>query len=133
MLSLLPQIMFLAPAGTTLLRLAAAFCFGYMAWYFWQKKDALQAVAIPIIGHMRYWMILVSIAVTALSALLLLLGARTQVVAIVGTLICLKHLFYFRRYRDILPFERSTYWLLLCICLMLVVTGAGAFAFDLPL
>ena len=133
MLSLFPQILFLAPAGTMLLRVAAAICFGYMAWYFWQERDRFNELSAPIVGHIRPWMVVVGDVVVALVAVLLLIGAYTQGVAILGAISVLKQIVFYGTYKDVYPFSRSTYWLLLCICLMLVVTGAGAFAFDLPL
>jgi len=134
MLSLFPQILFLAPAGITLLRVAAALCFVYMLWFFWQEKERMSEMhGVPVVGHLHSWMILFGEIVIGIIAILLLVGAWTQGVAILAALVVLKQLIFFRRYHGIFPFARSTYWLLLCICLMLVVTGAGAFAFDLPL
>jgi hypothetical protein len=133
MLSLFPQILFLAPASPMLLRVAAAICFGYMAWYFWNEQNRLIVIDAPIVGHLRPWMVSVGEVVSGLVGVLLLVGMWTQGVAIVGAIIVLKQIVFFRRYQGVFPFSRSTYWLLLCICLMLAVTGAGAFAFDLPL
>lgn len=87
----------------------------------------------PIVGHIQAWMVLFGEIVLGVLAILLLVGAWTQAVAILGAAVALKQLIFYRRFKEIFPFERSTYWLLLCICIMLVVTGAGAFAFDLPL
>jgi uncharacterized membrane protein YphA (DoxX/SURF4 family) len=133
MLSLFPQILFLAPAGTTLLRVAAAICFAYMAWFYWKEQARLSGLEAPVVGRLRPWMIVFGEIVTGVVAALLLVGAWTQGVAIVAAIITLKQIAFFRRYHDVFPFSRSTYWLLLCISLMLIVTGAGGFAFDLPL
>jgi hypothetical protein len=133
MLSLFPQILFLAPAGTMLLRIAAAICFGYMVWCFWNERNRLTEIDAPVVGHLRPWMVSVGVAISGLIAVLLFVGAWTQGIAIIAAIVVLKQMVFFRRYQDVFPFQRSTYWLLLCICLMLVVTGAGAFAFDLPL
>jgi uncharacterized membrane protein YphA (DoxX/SURF4 family) len=133
MLSLFPQILFLAPAGTTLLRIAAAICFAYMAWYFWQERDRFNRLEAPIVGHIRPWMVAFGEVVTGIIAVLLFVGAWTQVAAIIGAIAVIKQLVFYRRYNQVYPFTQSTYWLLLCISLMLVVTGAGAFALDLPL
>lgn len=133
MLSLFPQLLFLAPAGTTLLRVVAAIYFAYMAWYFWQEHDRFNGMPAPIVGQIRPWMIIFGDVVLSVVAVLLALGAWTQAVAILGGLSIIKQLIFYSRYKDVYPFTRSTYWLLLAVCIMLIVTGAGAFAFDLPL
>jgi hypothetical protein len=133
MLSLFPQILFLAPAGTTLLRIAAAICFAYMAWYYLRERNNLAGLNVPIVGHFRPWMVTVGGVLIALISILLFVGVWTQAVAIVAAVGALKHIVFYRGYHAVFPFSLSTFWLLLCIALMLVVTGAGAFAFDLPL
>jgi uncharacterized membrane protein YphA (DoxX/SURF4 family) len=133
MLSLFPQILFLAPAGTTLLRVAAALCFAYIAWDLIQRHYEISNTELPIIGHPQSWVIQLASFMVGAVAMLLLIGAWTQVAALAGAIIAFKHLVFYSRYRGILTFAKSTYFLLLCICIMLVVTGAGAFAFDFPL
>ncbi len=93
----------------------------------------MTAIEVPLVGHARSWMLTASATVITVTGILLLIGAWVQLAAMIGALTVIKHLVFFRRYEKVLPFEKSTYWLLLAICLSLVVTGAGAFAFDLPL
>ena len=76
MLSLFPQLLFLAPLGTAFLRVAAALCFAYMAWHFWKEKNELEITRVPVVGHLRPWMILISEVVVALTALMLLLESK---------------------------------------------------------
>jgi len=116
-----------------LLRVAAAISFAYMAWYLWQERERFNGLPAPIVGYLRPWMVTVGEIVTAIVAIFLLVGAWTQGIAILGALAVIKQLIFYSRYKDVYPYTRSSYWLLLCICLMLLVTGAGAFAFDLPL
>jgi len=131
MLSLFPQILFLAPAGTPLLRVAAALCFAYMAWDLIQRQFEIRQSVLPIIGAPRVWMIQLSAGIVGIVAVLLFVGAWTQVAALFAALVVIKHLVFFHRYHGILTFSKSTYWLLLCISLMLFVTGAGAFSVSL--
>lgn len=131
LLTLFPELLFLAPAGTTLLRIAAAICFAYMVRYLWMKNKEITSAEVPVVGHLQPWMLAISEGVISVVAIFLFFGVWTQVTALVGALVVIKHLFWFRTFRNILPFERSTYWLLLCICLMLFVTGAGAFSLSL--
>lgn len=133
LLSLFPQMLFLDPAGTFLLRIAAAVCFALIARDLFQRAHELSIIEIPLLGKGHAWLIQISATISMAVATLLFLGAWTQAVAIFGTIGTLKAIVFSRRYQEILTFSLSTYWLLLCICLMLVVTGAGAFSFDLPL
>ena len=133
MLSLFPQILFLAPAGITLLRIVAALYFAYIAWEIYAQREEFERITVPIVGYLRKWMVILSVCILDIIAVLLFLGAWTQVVALLGALALVKHLLFYRLFADISPFPKSTYVLLLCITLVLVVSGAGAFAFDLPL
>ncbi len=133
LLSLFPQMLFLAPAGTTLLRIAAALCFAYIAYDLIKRQSEITSISLPIIGRPRVWIIQISAYIVALIAILLFVGAWTQGIAILAAIAALKHVVFYRKYKGMLTFSLSTYLLLLSICLMLIVTGSGAFAFDLPL
>src|SRR5437868_1348731 len=102
MLSLFPQILFLAPLGTTLLRLAAALCFAYMLWFFWREKDRMSEMNhVPVVGHLQPWMIVIGEVVVGVIAILLFVGAWTQAVAIFGALVVLKQLIFLPLSRDL--------------------------------
>ena len=133
MLSLFPQILFIAPLAITLLRIVLALYLLFIAWHIVRHQDDLAQVRVPIFGHAHAWMLMASATAIGAIAVLLLVGAWTQVVAILALLVVLKHLFWYSRFAAVLPYPRSTYFLLACISLTLVVSGAGAFAFDLPL
>lgn len=114
LLSLFPQILWLAPFSALIIRIALAVVLGMSAWKHVQHRDMLP----------RVWGILEVAAATALLA-----GAWTQAVALaVGAGIITG--FFFRQYK---VFPRSTMLLCIVLCLSLLVTGAGALAFDLPL
>ncbi|MBI5470298.1 hypothetical protein HY968_03195 [Candidatus Kaiserbacteria bacterium] len=133
MLSLFPQILFLAPLALTLLRVVLAIYLAYIAWYLLSRHAEIEHAELPIIGHARHGILWLSaISISAIAALLFI-GAWTQVVAIFATVISLKQLVFYKRLKEILPFPPSTCILLLCISLTLIVSGAGGFAFDLPL
>ena len=114
MFTLLPQLLFLTPLSATLIRVAAAIGFGYVAWkHLGQTETTLRTAAI----------------IEGMCAILLLVGATTQIAAIAGFVILLVH-GYLPKLR-VLP--TSSILLLSVLCLSLVATGAGAFSFDLPL
>ncbi len=117
----------------TLLRIAAALCFIYIAQSLFRNRGSVQSVQLPLIQHARPWMMVLSAAITLVTAFLLFIGLATQYAAILGAVIALKHAFMLKQLVPIRPLPLSTNLLLAVICLSLLVTGAGAFAFDLPL
>ena len=114
MLSLFPQILFLAPFSAFVVRLALACVLVFMAWrHFSAPETSLRALGVLEIA-----------AAAALAA-----GTWTQGVALAGAVRMLLDI--------VLPRLRtlpiSTTLLALVMFLSLVVTGAGVFAFDLAL
>ena len=114
MLSLFPQILFLAPLSAFIIRFALAVLFAGASW---------RHISEPSIT-MRVFAI-IEIAVAAA----LVAGAWTQAVALCAGILILAGYFVFAV--QVRP--RSTALLALVMCLSLLVTGAGAIAFDLPL
>lgn len=114
MLSLFPELLFLAPLAAFLMRLSLAVVFGWSAWLrFGSNNTLLKGFA----------------TIDALLAIALLLGAYTQLAALVGLLCTVAWLL--RPMWN--PYPRSTTALALVMCLSILVLGAGPFAFDLPL
>jgi uncharacterized membrane protein YphA (DoxX/SURF4 family) len=133
MLSLFPGILYLAPFSATILRFGAGICFIYIGYSLLVRRRELAAIRLPIIGHPPVWLICVAGLITVLDGIALFVGYGTQLAAIVGMLIALKHLSLYGRWSAVRPFERSTYALLFLICLTLLISGAGPLGFDLPL
>jgi uncharacterized membrane protein YphA (DoxX/SURF4 family) len=133
MLSLFPGILYLAPFSATILRLGAGVSFIYIGYALLMRRDELHKIRLPIIGHPPLSLIWIAGILTALDGLALLAGFGTQLAAIIGMLIALKHISLSGRWAEVRPFARSTYALLFLICLTLLVTGAGPLGFDLPL
>ena len=133
MLSLFPQILFLAPFGTTLLRVAAGIAFAYVGFRMIATREEMKKIDLPIVGHPASWMISLSALITIAIGLALFVGFGTQAAAIIGALIAAKHMTLSRRFEALRPLSRGTYALLAVICLSFIVSGAGLFAFDLPL
>jgi hypothetical protein len=114
MLSLFPELLFLAPFAAFVIRVVAGFLIGLIAYrHVVQPSNALRVLGI----------------IEGIIAVLLVAGAYTQAAALAGAISLAVHL-AFPAYR-VLP--RSTLALLLIMSLSLVITGAGPFAFDLPL
>ncbi len=114
MLSLFPQLLFLSPFAALAIRLALAAFLVLAAWQHMAHRDSLTRT-----------LSVVEVAV----AISLLVGAWTQIAALIGLVVVAAGLFVpkMRHY----PMTTA---ILMCVMLAtLVVTGPGAFAFDLPL
>jgi len=114
MLSLFPELLFLAPLAAFVIRIATGLTLVYMA----SKHITVSTTAVRTLG-----------VVEGIAALLLIAGAYTQAAALAGIVIVLFSLFA-PSYRTL---PRSTLILLAILALSLIVTGAGPFAVDLPL
>jgi uncharacterized membrane protein YphA (DoxX/SURF4 family) len=104
-----------------------------IAWQVSDRRHALTNPKFPLIGHFPEWLILVAGTGYGVIGGLLLVGAYTQVAALVAALGSIKLLVLARWYPELRLFPQSTYVLLLVIALALVAMGAGAYGFDLPL
>ena len=133
LLNYFSQFIFLTPLSATLLRLVVGAFYVYIGYRILGKRADIAHLKLPIVGHARPWMVLFSGFVTAIVGMMLFVGFLTQLAAILGALIAIKHFYLTRRYPQIGLMPRSTYVLLLAICLSLFMTGAGLYGFDLPL
>jgi uncharacterized membrane protein YphA (DoxX/SURF4 family) len=133
MLNPFPDFLMYGFFAPTLLRIAAAMALFYIAYSIMTNRDKLAELKVPIIGHYRPWMAIISGAVTTLVALSLFVGYLTQIGAILGAVIGLKQAIFAKRYASATPLSRGANLLLMAICLSLLVSGAGALAQDLPL
>src|SRR5665213_496805 len=115
LLSLLPQLFFLAPLAYVLIRGALA---------------ALLFVAIKMQwpSQAELWT-RVLIGVEGVTGLALVLGASTQVAAIIALLIFI----YWIVRPTTRPYPLSTVLLAIVLAITIIVSGAGLFAIDLPL
>ena len=117
----------------TLLRITAGIVLGTIAYRLTKERDLIAKTSLPIIGKPAWWIIWISATFTSVVGLLLIVGYYTQLAAIAGVIVSLKHGSLSSRLATILPLPRSAYVLLGIICFSLLFSGAGALAFDLPL
>lgn len=114
MLSLFPELLYLAPFSAFIIRITIGFMFALSAYrHVFIPTPIMRALGV----------------IEGISAVLLFVGGYTQAAALVG-FVTIAFTLYVSEYRT---FPRSTLALLLIMCLSLLVTGAGPFAFDLPL
>ncbi len=132
MLNPLPELLVFQLLAPTMLRVAAAIVFAYLAYRHFEHREDIAATRFPIIGR-GAWIVWLAIVVELATAAALFFGYATQIAAIVGALGALKHIVWRGKFPNFFWLTRSAAFLLLVICLSLLLTGAGAFAFDLPL
>ncbi len=114
MLSLFPELLFLAPFSAFLIRVAVAVVLAMIA----QRRIRSGESYSVSLG-----------AVEAVLALMLLIGLYTQAAALTALVLAIVSLFY----PAIRTAPRSTLALMAVMLLTLLLTGPGPFAFDLPL
>lgn len=132
MLNFFPQFLTYSFFAPTILRVAAAIVFAYVAYRHFKNKDAIAHVRFPVVGS-GAWIPWVAVIVEGAMALALFFGYYTQIAAIAGAVLGLKYFVWRGKYPEYFVLSRSTCTLLIAICLSLLTTGAGALAFDLPL
>jgi len=132
MLNPFPSLLTYSFFAPTLLRVAAALVFAYIAYRHYQNRDAISRVHFPVVGH-GMWIPWAAVIVEVITALGLFFGYHTQYMAILGAIIALKHIIWRGHYPAFFWLTRSAAFLLLVICLSLLISGAGALAQDLPL
>ena len=131
MLNPFPTLLYLTFFAPTLLRVAAALVFFYVAYTQYRHHDEISRLPFPVIGGAQFiWLAAIfHIAVGSM----LLFGYYTQIASLLAIVGLIKGLWLNRRYPSVVILPNSTILLLLVICLSLLITGAGAFAFDIPL
>lgn len=133
MLSLFPDILFLAPVGTTLLRVVAGLFIIYAGYRVGAERERYSETRFPIIGNPPELFLWIGVLITFAIGLLLVVGLFTQAAAILGALAALKIALFNYKYPGLMPLSVGTAMLLFAVCLSLLVMGPGIFAFDLPL
>jgi hypothetical protein len=132
MLNTFPHLLVLGFFAPTLLRIAISTVLFYGAYLVYKNRASAAKEVLPILGKIVWAGTLTALAYGAIG-ILLLVGAYTQIAAILGAIVSVKGLLFCRRFISLFPYSRSTYTLLFIISLSLIVSGAGALAFDLPL
>ena len=131
--SLFPELLNYQYFAITLIRVAAALAFLYMAYrYAFERGEIERARFWPVV-HIPAWLTLFGSFVVFVVAVLLFIGLYTQAAAIVGMVLSLKDVVFANKYPRIMPLSAGAGVLLFVMCLSLLLSGAGAFAFDLPL
>ncbi len=132
MLNPFPELLVYQLLAPTLLRLAAAAAFLYVAYSVYKRRKEIAEITFPLIGKGE-WIAWVSTVFHAAVGFMLGAGYYTQIAALLGAIGTLKSLFFMRFYQPLVPLPRAAIALLFVILVSLLLTGAGAFAYDIPL
>lgn len=97
-----------------------------------EKKGWINSLNALNIKPAEYFAILLGV-IEILGGLLLIVGAYTQITAIILGIIALSELFIEYEEESILKRDFVFYLLLATICISLILTGAGLFAIDIPI
>jgi len=133
MLSLFPELLFLAPIAVALLRVITGIYVCLIGWNLFVARRTTARETFPLIGHPPAWVLAIATTGFALCGIVLVIGAWTQAVALLAALGCLKLAILSRTHPSLSYLSRNTYLLLGLIALSLVFMGSGALAVDLPL
>ncbi len=127
-----PDLLMYGFFAPTLLRFAAATIFAYLAYRHFEHRGKASRIVFPIVGR-GVWIVWFAILAELAVAAALFAGFYTQIAALVGAIIALKHIVWRGKYPGFFWITRSAAFVLLTVCLSLILSGAGALAFDLPL
>jgi len=133
MLNTFPQLLTYGFFAPMILRIVVAVSFFYIAYAQAARRKEISATGFPFIGRPDQTLVLISALIVALTGLALFFGWHTQLAALLGLIICLKHAVFAKKYPRAIPLCRLEYIYLFVILLTLLISGAGAFAMDLPL
>ena len=134
MLNPFPELLVFGFFAPTILRIAAATIFIYVAYMQTQHREAMAKIPFPIIGtSFGMGVVWFAVAVELALAGALIAGYYTQIAAIVGAIAAVKYFVFGKRWPTFSSISRGTSALLFIILVSLLLSGAGALAYDLPL
>ncbi len=115
-----------------MLRLLVGLSLLYVAYTQINRRKEISETGFPFIGRPDQTLVIIVGLIVGIDALALILGYGTQVAAMVGILISLKHAVFAKKYPRAIPLCRLEYVYLIVILCTLVITGAGLLGMDAP-
>ncbi len=133
MVNSFPDLLIYGILAPTLIRISLGSALLYLGVEHVRSRKEIAHVLLPLMGKSAKGAGVFLAAIEIVAGMLLVVGAWTQIAALVAALLALKSLFIKRSLHSLCPLSRASYLLLLIMTLSLLLSGAGAFAFDLPL
>ncbi len=125
-------LFYLSEFTPTMLRLLVGLSLLYVAYTQINRRKEISETGFPFIGRPDQTLVIIVGLIVGIDALALILGYGTQVAAMVGILISLKHAVFAKKYPRAIPLCRLEYVYLIVILCTLVITGAGLLGMDAP-
>ena len=130
MLNAFPDLLVFQTLAPTIIRVAVALAFLYVAYAQFGRRDEIAQLRFFIIGS-GGWIAWAFIAFHTIVGAMLFFGYATQIAALLAAIGLIKGLWLNKHYPSIVILPRSTILLLIAMCLSLLLSGAGALAQDL--
>jgi uncharacterized membrane protein YphA (DoxX/SURF4 family) len=132
MLNVFPDLITYSFFAPTILRILVGLSFLYIAYTQFARRKEIAETGFPFVGKPNVALVYVSSIVIALVGAALCLGYATQIAALAGIVVSLKHAIFAKKYPRLIPLCRLEYVYILVICFTLLLTGAGLLAVDTP-
>ncbi len=132
MLNAFPDLLIFQTLAPTIIRVAVALTFFYVAYAQFGRREEIAQMRFPVVGAVS-WAAWVSIIFFVVVGAMFLFGYATQIAAVITVAALIKCFILKKYYPRLIPLSRSSLLLLIAMCLSLLVSGAGALAQDLPL
>jgi len=130
MLNTFPDLLVFQTLAPTIIRVAVAFVFLYVAYAQYNRRAEIAQMRFLVVGATS-WAAWVSIVFFVVVGAMLFFGYTTQIAALLAILALIKCFILKKYYPRLIPLSRSSLFLLAAMCLSLLLSGAGALAQDL--
>jgi uncharacterized membrane protein YphA (DoxX/SURF4 family) len=133
MLNPFPELLVYGLIAPFIVRLALGSSLLYLAVEHYRGRRDIAELLRPLMGRSGRGVAVVLSLFELIAGALLLVGAWTQLAALLAMALTLKPLFLKAHLKGLMPYEKTTYGLMFLMAFSLLLSGAGAFAFDIPL
>ncbi len=133
MLNPFPELLVYGILAPFIIRVALGSALLYLGIEHYRGRVAIAELLNPLMGKLARGAGGGLGLIEVLCGVALIVGAWTQVAALLACALTLKPLLLRAHLRGLSPYSPGMYMLLFVMALSLLVSGAGAFAFDIPL
>lgn len=128
-----PHLLIYGIFAPTLIRVALGAALLFISVEHFRSRKSITELTSPLMGRSARLAGALLAFVEIVVGGLLVVGAWTQIAALLVILLSIKALFIRKSLHALLPVSRGAYVLIAAMALSLLLSGAGGYAFDLPL
>ncbi len=132
MLNTFPSMLVFGFFAPTILRIAVAGFFFYIAYDQIRRRENIANIPFSLVGKGAWIPLLTAVVYFCLGSMLLV-GYYTQIAALLGILGAIKNMWLVQTRPTFIPLSMGSVFLIFIILCTLLLSGAGALALDLPL